>query len=370
MSLSAGNSIGKQLVFTCFGESHGKCVGAVIDGCPAGLPFSDDDVQKELDRRVPPTREIVSARIEKDRAEILSGVFAGHTTGAPLCILTRNRDASSGVYKKFADLPRPGHADFTARTRYGGFNDYRGGGRFSGRMTVAFVIAGAVAKKLLKLLNVDVSAYTLSIGGIRLEKEPTAQEVTHRYDNSVRCPDADCARKMVQAIIEAKNEGDSLGGIIQCVASNVPAGVGEPIFDSLDADIAKMLFNIPAVKGVEVGAGFGAAEMKGSEFNDAYRVEKGKVVTLTNNSGGILGGISSGMPISVRVAMKPTPSIKKNQKTVNLSTMRETTIAFEGRHDPCIVPKAVPVVEASIALVLADHMLRAGVLPKVLKGEI
>lgn len=367
--MSAGNSIGKEFVFTCFGESHGKCVGAVIDGCPAGLPLSEKDMQEELGRRIPSRKEIVSGRVEKDSVEILSGVFAGLTTGAPLCALVRDRDAASSVYEQFRSLPRPGHGDFTARIRYGGFNDYRGGGRFSGRMTVAFIVAGAVAKKLLSLFNVNIAAYTVAIGGIELDREPTVDEIMHRYDNSVRCPDLDLARLMEEAIVKAKNEGDSLGGIVQCVASNLPPGVGEPIFDSLDADIAKMLFNIPAVKGVEVGAGFKAAEMKGSEFNDAYTVREGEIGTLTNNSGGILGGISSGMAILVRAAIKPTPSIRKNQKTVDLSRMEETSIVVRGRHDPCIVPKAVPVVEASVALVLADHMLRAGVIPKVLHGE-
>jgi chorismate synthase len=366
--LSAGNSIGKEFVFTCFGESHGKCVGAVIDGCPAGLGLSEKDIQQELDRRIPSNSKIVSSRREKDSAEILSGVHAGFTTGAPLCILVRNMDTSKTDYERIRDLPRPGHADFTARVKYRGFNDYRGGGRFSGRMTVAFVMAGAVAKKLLSLFNVSVTAYTVAIDGTKIDREPTAEEIERRYDNAVRCPDLTVAGMMEKAIMEAARGGDSLGGIVQCIVSNVPVGVGEPLFDSLDADIAKMLFNIPAVKGVEFGAGFKSAEMRGSEFNDAYTVEKGRVVALTNNSGGILGGLSSGMPILIRVAFKPTPSIGKRQKTVNTSTMEEATITVRGRHDPCVVPKAVPVVESSVALVLVDHLIRAGVIPKVLSG--
>lgn len=367
--MSAGNSIGKDFVFTCFGESHGKCVGAIIDGCPAGLSLWKKDIQLELDRRIPSKREIVSARVEKDSVEILSGVFEGRTTGAPICALTRNRDARSSEYRQTKDLLRPGHADYSARIRYRNFNDYRGGGRFSGRMTVAFIMAGAVAKKLLRRFNVNIAAYTVAIGGIELRREPTIDEIERRFDNPVRCPDPDTAKIMEEAIMNAKAEGDSLGGIVQCIATNVPPGLGQPIFDSLDADLAKMLFNIPAVKGVEVGAGFKSAEMKGSEFNDFYSIREGKITTLTNNAGGIQGGISSGMPISVSVAIKPTSSIGKKQKTVDLSRMKDTIIEVKGRHDPCIVPKAVPVVESSTALILADHMLRAGAIPKVLAEE-
>ena len=364
----AGNSIGKEFVVTSFGESHGKCVGVIVDGCPAGLPVSEKDIQAELDRRIPPQPKIVSGRIEKDVAEILSGVFNGFTTGAPLSMMVKNEEADSSDYEAIKDLPRPGHADYAARIKYGSFNDYRGGGRFSGRGTVALIMAGAVAKKLLSLFDVDVLAYTKTIGNVRMCKSLSFEEIRkRRYEAAVRCPDFACAEAMEDAIVKARKEGASLGGIIEIIALNVPAGVGEPLFDSLDADIAKMLFTIPAVKGVEFGVGFKAAELKGSENNDAYLMRNGKVATLTNNAGGILGGMSSGMPIIVRMAVKPTPSIAKEQQTVNLSKMENATIKVTGRHDPCVVPKAVPAAESAVAIVLADHMIRAGFIPKVLK---
>jgi chorismate synthase len=369
MSLGA-NSIGKEFVVTCFGESHGRCVGAVIDGCPAGLSLMAEDIQKDLDKRLPPNREIVSTRREKDAVEILSGTYDGFTTGAPICALVWNKQVVSGDYDSIKDKPRPGHADYPARIKYMGFNDYRGGGRFSGRITVAFVIAGAVAKKLLDVFGVEVLAYTSAIGEVRLGTTASLEEIRENtYGNAVRCPDPDVAEEMKETILKAKNEGDSVGGIVECVASNLPVGVGEPIFDSLDAEIAKMLFDIPAVKGVEFGAGFETSKLRGSENNDAYVMRNGEIEALTNNAGGILGGLSSGMPLIVRVAVKPTSSISKEQKTVDLSKMEETTIKVQGRHDPCIVPKAVPVVEASVAIVLVDQLIRAGCIPKVLGVE-
>ena len=364
----AGNSIGKEFVVSSFGESHGKYVGVVIGGCPAGVQFSEKDVQPELDRRIPPQPQIVSGRIEKDKVEILSGVFNGFTTGAPIAMIVANKEADSSDYEAIKDLPRPGHADYPARVKYGGFNDYRGGGRFSGRVTVALVMAGAVAKKLLSTLDVDVLTYTKEIGNVKLGKALSHEEIRkRRYETAIRCPDLACAEAMEEAIVDARKEGDSLGGIIECIALGVPAGVGEPLFDALDADIAKVLMLVPAVKGVEFGAGFAAAELKGSENNDGYQMKNGKVVALTNNAGGILGGLSSGMPIVVRVAVKPASSIVKEQRTVNLSRMEDAKIKVGGRHDPCVVPKAVPVVEAAVAITLADHMIRAGVIPKVLK---
>jgi len=365
-----GNSIGKDFVITCFGESHGRCVGVVVDGCPAGLPLSEQDIQKELDKRIPPKPEIVSARREKDIVEILSGIFNGFTTGAPICTLVWNKEAIPGEYDLIKDTPRPGHADYPARIKYGSFNDYRGGGKFSGRITVAFVMAGAIVKKLLGLFGVEVLAYTIEIGKVKLRTIPTPEEIRkNTYKTAVRCPDLERAKEMEKAILKAKKEGDSTGGIVECIASNVPVGVGEPLFDCLDADIAKMLFDVPAVKGVEFGAGFKAARLKGSENNDLYMMRDRKIVTLTNNAGGILGGLSSGMPILIRAAIKPTPSISKEQKTVNLSKMEETLIRVKGRYDPCIVPKTVPVIESAVAIVLADHMLRAGFIPKVLGGQ-
>ena len=356
---------------TSFGESHGKQVGAVVDGCPAGLPFSEADIQADLDRRIPLQKpELVSGRVEKDAAQILSGVFAGFTTGAPACMVVENKETQSSDYDSIRDLPRPAHADYTARVKYGGFNDYRGGGRFSGRVTVATIMAGALAKKLLSQFDVDVLAYTNSIGKVRVDKQLSHQEIRkRRYESAVRCPDLNCTEKMEEAILEAKKAGESLGGTIECLVLNVPAGVGEPLFDALDADLAKALFSIPAVKGVQFGAGFSLSELKGSEANDAFRMQEGKVTTVTNLAGGILGGISSGRPITIRVAVKPTPSIAKELQTVNLSKMENATIKVGGRHDPCVVPKAVPAVEAAVAVTLADHMIRAGLIPKVLKRQ-
>jgi chorismate synthase len=369
MSMGA-NSIGKEFVITCFGESHGRCIGAIIDGCPAGLPLTEEDIQKELDKRLPPKRQIVSARREKDIVEIFSGTFNGFTTGAPICILVWNKEAISGDYDAIRDKPRPGHADYPTRIKYQGLNDHRGGGRFSGRITVSFVIAGAIAQKLLQIFGIEVLAYAKEIGTIELQNAPPLKQIgDETYESAVRCPDKTVAKKMEEKILNAKKEGESVGGIVECLVSNVPVGVGEPIFDSLDAEIAKTLFGMPAVKGVEFGAGFKAAKLKGSENNDPYILKEGEIATLTNNAGGILGGLSSGMPLVVRVAVKPTPSISKEQKTVNLSTMEETTISVQGRHDPCIVPKAVPVVEALVAVVLADQMLRGGFIPKILGVE-
>jgi chorismate synthase len=368
--LLAGNSIGKEFVMTLFGESHGRCIGVVVDGCPAGLPLAEGDIQSELDKRIPSNTAIVSSRREKDTVEILSGIVNGLTTGAPICTLVWNKEAASDEYAAIKDTPRPGHADYPAWIRYGGFNDTRGGGRFSGRVTVGFVMTGAIAKKLLHTCSVEVLAYAAEIGKVKLRGTPTLDEIRENtYKIAVRCPDSGIAGEMEKVVLEAKGRGDSVGGIVECIASNVPVGVGEPLFDSLDADIAKMLFNVPAVKGVEFGAGFDVARLTGSENNDQYVMRDGRIVTSTNNAGGILGGISSGMPITLRVAIKPTPSISKEQKTVNLATMEETQIQIKGRHDTCIVPKAVPVIESAVAIVLTDHMIRAGIMPKVLGGK-
>ncbi len=363
----AGNTFGKEFAVTCFGESHGKCIGVVVDGCPAGLDLSEHDVDKQLAKRVPERTEIVSNRREEDKSEILSGVFKGFTTGAPICIVVMNKRARPEEYESIKDTPRPGHADYPARMKFGGYNDYRGGGRFSGRVTAGFVMAGAIAKKLLDLVGIKVLAFTVQIGSVRVDRPLTIEQIERNtYKSSARCPDLNCAKRMEEAIRNARSLGESLGGLVECHALNVPVGVGEPLFDSLDADIAKLLFDIPAVKGVEFGAGFKASELTGSQNNDVYAIRKGKIVTLTNNAGGILGGLSTGMPIVLRVAFKPTPSIPREQKTVNLAKMREELIRVKGRHDPCVVPKAAPIVESGVAIVLADHMLRAGYIPKVL----
>jgi chorismate synthase len=365
-----GNSIGKALVFTCFGESHGACIGAVVDGCPAGLPLTEKDVQAEVDKRRPGLTAVSTPRREEDRVELLSGVCRGHTTGAPICLIIRNRDVESKGYEQIRDKPRPGHADYTAYVKYGGHSDYRGGGRFSGRVTAAYVMAGAVAKKLLSVIGVEVLAHTVQVGEVKVSREVAYDEVRRDvYQNPVRCAVPETAVSMEKEILKAAKEGDSVGGIVEAVALNVPVGLGEPIFDSLDSEIAKMMFNVPAVKGVEFGAGFHAASLKGSENNDPYAVRKGRVVTLSNNAGGILGGISTGMSVVLKVAFKPTSSISKRQKTVDLSRMEETEIELSGRHDPCVVPRAVPVVESCLAFVLADHAIRSGKIPKVLTTD-
>jgi len=367
----AGNSIGKSFVVTSFGESHGKQVGVVVDGCPAGLKFSEADVQAELDMRIPSQKPmIVSARREKDVVQISSGVFNGFTTGAPICMVVENKENRSSDYESIRDLPRPSHADYTASVKYGGFSDYRGGGRFSGRVTVSNIMAGSLAKKLLKHFGVEVVAYSESIGKIKMEKKLGFEEIRElRYKSAIRCPDLENAEKMEDAVADAAKSGDSLGGIIECIAINVPAGVGEPLMDALDADLAKAIFAVPAVKGVEFGAGFTLTQMTGSEANDAFRMRDGKVTVSSNLSGGILGGISTGAPITIRVAIKPTPSIAKEQQTVDLSKMRDASIKISGRHDPCVMPKAVPAVEAAVAITLADHMIRACIIPRVLKEQ-
>ena len=365
----SSNSIGKAFVVTCFGESHGPVVGVTIDGCPAGLPLTASDIQRALDVRIPAEREVVSARREPDTAELFSGVFQNRTTGAPITIHIKNKDTKPADYEPLKDLVRPGHADYPAKIKYGGFSDYRGGGRLSGRMTAAFVAAGAIARKLLETLNIEVLAHTLAIDGVRLEQSPDLDAVRKiTYENSVRCPDGVIAEKMRGVVLAAKSEGDSVGGIVECAVLNLPVGVGEPLFDALDAELAKILFGIPAVKGVEFGAGFEATRMRGSENNDQFVVKEGKVTTVTNNSGGVLGGMSTGMPLLLRVAFKPPSSIAKEQRTVNISKMEETALEVRGRHDPCVVPKAVPVVQAMVAVGIADLMIRGGSIPRVLKN--
>lgn len=352
---------------TIFGESHGPAVATVIDGCPAGLQLSVEDIQAELERRMPPDPGMTSSRREKDEVQILSGVFEGYTTGAPVAILTANKDVKSQDYDKLKFVARPGHADYPTRIKYGGFNDLRGGGRASGRMTVPITMAGAVARKLLRAIGIEVFAHTVQIHNIKLDRQLPYDTIRRNaYSNSVRCADPEIAEKMKEAVLKTRNEGDSLGGVVECIAEGVPAGIGEPFFDSLDADLSKIAFSIPAVKGFEVGLGFRVSAVKGSENNDSYVVREGKIETLTNNAGGILGGLSNGMPVVVRVAFKPPSSIPREQKTVNLKEMQDTTVQVTGRHDPCIVPKAVPVVEAAVAIVLADHCLRAGAIPRVL----
>ena len=361
------NNFGRLFTITSFGESHGRCVGVIIDGCPAGLTITEEDIQREVDKRKPGVGTITTRRVEEDKVEVLSGIFNGHTTGAPICLLIWNKDVDSSEYERIRFLPRPGHADYTAFMKYGGFNDFRGGGRFSGRITATFVMAGTIAKKLLNLINIEVLAHTIEIGGIKAKPKGFEEIRKNVWGNPVRCADLKAAEEMARVIEKVKKEGDSIGGIIEGIALNVPVGLGEPVFDTLEGELAKALFAIPAVKGIEFGSGFSAAGRRGSENNDPFTIRNGEIVTVTNNAGGILGGISNGMPIVVRVAVKPTPSIAKSQETVNMKSMESSSLAVGGRHDTCIVPRAVVVVKSMMAVTLCDFAMRAGLIPEVIK---
>jgi len=361
------NSLGKMFTITSFGESHGELIGIIVDGCPAGQAITVEDIQKEVDRRKPGASLASTARKEGDRVEILSGTLEGHSTGAPICLVIRNRDANSGDYERAKSLLRPGHADYTTYVKYGGFNDFRGGGRFSGRITAGFVMAGVIAGKLLGLAGIEVLAHTAEIGGIAASPQSFDEIKKNAAGNPVGCADPEAAKQMIAAIEKARAQGDSLGGVIEGIAIGLPAGLGEPVFDTMEGELAKALFAIPAVKGVEFGAGFSGSRKRGSENNDPFTFEDGKIVTTSNNAGGILGGISNGMPLVVKVAVKPTSSIARSQQTVDISNMKAARLEVKGRHDACIVPRAVVVVESMVAVTLCDLALRAGLLPRVIK---
>ena len=352
-----GSSFGRAFVVTTAGESHGPANVVIIDGCPPGLALDADDVRSELARRRPGQSHLVSQRAESDEPEILSGVFEGRTTGTAIAILVRNVDAKTRDYLDIKDKYRPGHADYSYDAKYG-FRDWRGGGRASARETVARVCAGAVAKKLLSVeLGARIVGYVVQIGDVIADvSEPLAITLEQVEANAVRCPDPEAAQRMIEAIEKVRRERDSLGGVAEIVAHDIPAGLGEPVFDKLKADLAKALFSIPAVLGVEYGIGFACATKRGSENNDTFiRLEK--PVTATNRHGGMLGGISTGMPILLRAAVKPTSSLPREQPTVTTSG-EPTTVATRGRHDPCLLPRFVPIAEAMVAIVLADHYLR------------
>ncbi|MEM2944175.1 MAG: chorismate synthase [Methanomassiliicoccales archaeon] len=354
------NTIGTHFRLTLFGSSHGPCVGCVIDGCPAGLKIERDYIQKEIDLRKP-IGEVGTARNEEDQVDVLSGILDSFTTGAPITLIMWNKDIDSSKYEIFRRIPRPGHADFSALMKYGRFHDLRGGGQFSGRMTAPIVAAGAIAKALLKRIGVEIAAYTQSIGKIVDEVEHSFEHIMNtRMTNHIRTANPALIGAMEKEILDAKAEGDSVGGIIKCMAIGVPVGTGEPFFDTVEGELAKMIFSIPAVKGIEFGSGFRSSSMRGSEHNDHFAIKDGKIITLSNNSGGILGGIAIGTPITFRVAFKPTSSIAKIQQSVDLVKLENTSLRIEGRHDPCIVPRAVVVVEAATAIVLADLCMRGG----------
>lgn len=347
-----GNTFGILFRVTTFGESHGPAIGCVIDGCPPGVELREKDVQRDLDRRRPGQSSLTTGRIEPDRCEILSGVFEGVTTGTPIAILVRNQDADPSAYDLLRKVYRPGHADYTYAARYG-VRDHRGGGRSSGRETAARVAAGAVAKLLIGNEGIDVFAHTVQIGQVAA-KSFRRSEIEK---NPVRCADSQSAMLMAQAILDAKESGDSLGGLVEIVAKGVPAGLGEPVFSKLDAELAAALISIGAVKGIEFGAGFKSADMKGSEMNDPILYRGRKVRMPSNRAGGVLGGISTGEDIVMRIAVKPTPSVRKPQQTIDCANMKHT-LKLVGRHDPCICPRIVPVAEAMTALVLADNIMR------------
>ncbi|HKB89697.1 MAG TPA: chorismate synthase [Opitutaceae bacterium] len=353
------NSFGKLFTITTWGESHGGGVGVVIDGCPPGLPLTEAEIQAELDRRRPGQSDIVTPRKEEDKVAFISGMFEGKTTGTPLAMMVANTDQRPGAYAEMQDKFRPSHADYTYQAKFG-FRDHRGGGRSSARETIGRVAAGAIAKKILKAAGgVEIRAFVSRIHDIavpasELMEFPTLQQIEA---SAVRCPHPPTAASMIERIKAVRSEGDSVGGLIECRIRGVPAGLGEPVFDRLEADLGKAMLSLPATKGFEIGSGFAGTLLKGSEHNDLFENRGGQVHTVTNRSGGIQGGISNGEEIYFRVGFKPTATILQSQKTVDIHG-QDTELMGKGRHDPCVVPRAVPIVEAMAALVLLDHWMR------------
>ncbi len=366
----AGNTFGTLFRLTTFGESHGKALGGIIDGCPAGMVIDFDFIQEELNRRKPGQSKIVTQRKETDQAEFLSGIFEKKTTGAPIGFIIRNENQKSKDYDHIKDAFRPSHADYTYFAKYG-ISPQSGGGRSSARETVCRVVGGAIAKLILKHYSIPINAYVTQVGNIKLLKNYKKLDLSKTFENIVRCPDPLIADAMIKKIEQVRKEGDTIGGIISCVISNVPVGLGEPVFDKLHADLGKAMLGINAVKGFEIGSGFEGVKMKGSQHNDIFQLsaktdtlkskqirnEEKKVGTITNNSGGIQGGISNGEDIYFRVAFKPVSTIMQDQETLN-TKMETVTIKGKGRHDPCVLPRAVPIVEAMAAMTMADHLLR------------
>lgn len=352
-----GNSFGTAFRITTFGESHGEAIGVTIDGCPAGLAVDVDAIQQELDRRKPGQSKITTQRKESDTVQVLSGIFDGHTTGTPIALLIQNADHRSKDYDHIRDKYRPSHADYTYQEKYG-LRDYRGGGRSSARETATRVAAGAIAKQLLAQNGISIQAFVSAVGDIQLEKEYTELDLTETESNLVRCPDAATADTMIEHIEAVRKQGDTIGGVVSAVVRGCPPGLGEPVFDKLHADLGKAMLSINAVKGFEYGSGFGGARLRGSQHNDIFEREGERVVTQTNHSGGVQGGISNGMDIYFRVAFKPVATLMRDQSSVD-EAGAAVSVKGKGRHDPCVVPRAVPIVEAMAALVMADHWLRA-----------
>lgn len=353
----AGNSFGQIFRITTFGESHGEGVGVVIDGCPPGIEISKEEIQVELDRRKPGQSKITTPRKEADLIRILSGVFEGKTTGTPLTMIAYNEEFESDDYLELKDAYRPSHADYTYEAKYG-FRDWRGSGRASARETLARVAAGALAKKYLKQKGISILSFVEQVGEIRADIDMEKTTMEEVESNIIRCPDPKKAEEMIELVEKMRKEGDSIGGVIRGVIKNVPAGLGEPVFDKINADLGKAMLSINAVKGFEIGSGFEGTKLKGSQHNDEFYIdENGKIRTRTNNAGGVVGGISNGETIYFRVAFKPVSTIKKQQKTVNRKK-QEVNLEAAGRHDPCVLPRAVPIVDAMAALVIMDHYLR------------
>ena len=353
-----GNTFGQLFRVTTFGESHGGGIGVVIDGCPPRIEISEAEIQRDLDRRRPGQSKLTTQRKEDDRCKILSGVFEGKTLGTPIAIFVRNKDARPEDYSEIARKFRPSHADYTYEAKYG-IRNWQGGGRASARETIGRVAAGAIAKKALSASYADFElvAYVTQIHEVTAKIDRSTVTMNDVEKNVVRCPDGAAAKKMISLIEQTRDAGDSVGGVIECVARGVPAGLGEPVFDKLEAGLAKAMLSIPAAKAFEIGSGFGATRMLGSQHNDAFETRAGRIRTVTNNSGGVQGGISNSEDIYFRVAFKPPATIALKQKTVTTSR-QQTALAARGRHDPCVLPRAVPIVEAMAALVLCDHALR------------
>lgn len=349
------NTYGNKFRITTFGESHGKAIGVTIDGCPAGLEIDEEFIQSELDRRKPGQSKITTQRKEGDKAEILSGVFEGKSTGTPMAIVIYNEDQKSKDYSHISDKFRPSHADFTYWEKYG-IRDYRGGGRSSARETAARVAAGAIAKLLLRVIGVEVNAYVSQVGHLALEKSYGELNLSNTENNIVRCPDDRMADEMIALIDQTRKDQDTIGGVVTCVIKGTPVGLGEPVFDKLHAELGKAMLGINAVKGFEYGSGFEGVKMTGSAHNDLFENQDGNIVTSTNHSGGIQGGISNGQDIYFNVAFKPVATIMQDQKSID-NNGEETVVSGKGRHDPCVVPRAVPIVEAMAAMVIADFYL-------------
>lgn len=357
------NTIGDQIKLTIYGESHGASIGAVLDGLPAGVSVDWDEVRREMERRAPGRNALSTDRKEKDAFEIQSGYFNDHTTGTPLCVMIRNGDQHSKDYDQLRHIMRPGHADYAGHVRYGGYNDYRGGGHFSGRLTAPLVFAGAIAKQVLQSRGITVGSHIQRIAGVEDARFSPLGESAERLEQLTHellpLLDPSKAEAMKLAVRDARSAKDSVGGLIEVMAVGLPAGLGDPLFDSVESALAHMLFSVPAVKGVEFGDGFALAQMRGSEANDAMQYDGGTVKTLSNHNGGITGGITNGAPLLCRLVIKPTASIAKAQRTVDLDTGEDAELSITGRHDPCIVQRAVPVVEAATAWVLLDILLQS-----------